>query len=168
MTQAAHGTVTVNPDGSYSYQPDADYSGPDSFTFQVFDGATSSSATVDLVVSAVNDAPVNGVPIGLSVEAGMDIPLTGLSVTDVDAGAGMLSATLSVTHGTLTIGAAGGAGVTGNGSNSVVLIGTLAAINATLAAAQNVIYRTDTGFTGADTLTIATQRQRQLRRGRRA
>jgi serralysin len=104
----------------------------------------------------VNDAPVNTAPIDFSVEAGMDIPLTGLVITDVDAGAGTVAATLSVTHGKLTIGAAGGAGVTGNGSSSVTLTGTLAAINATLAAAQNVIYRTDPSFTGVDTLSIAT------------
>jgi VCBS repeat-containing protein len=156
LTQAAHGTVTVNPNGSYSYQPDANYNGPDSFTFQVFDGATTGTATVDLVVGATNDAPVNIVPMGLSVEAGMDIPLAGLAITDVDAGGGSLSATLSVTHGKLTIGAAGGAGVSGNGSSSVTLTGTLAAISATLAAAKNVIYHTDAGFTGTDTLTIAT------------
>ena len=28
----AHGTVTVNPDGSWTYTPNADYVGPDSFT----------------------------------------------------------------------------------------------------------------------------------------
>jgi VCBS repeat-containing protein len=55
----AHGTLTVNADGSFSYTPDADYNGPDSFTYRANDGTTTSPvATVDLTVTPVNDAPV--------------------------------------------------------------------------------------------------------------
>ncbi len=36
-SQAAHGTVTVNADGSYSYQADAGYVGSDAFQYQVTD-----------------------------------------------------------------------------------------------------------------------------------
>src|SRR5207247_796187 len=32
---AAHGSVSVNPDGSFSYTPAANYNGPDSFTYKV-------------------------------------------------------------------------------------------------------------------------------------
>ena len=39
--------------------PDADYNGPDSFTYTASDGtATSSIATVSITVNAVNDTPV--------------------------------------------------------------------------------------------------------------
>src|SRR5262249_1985803 len=34
----AHGTVALNPDGSFSYTPAADYLGLDSFTYQATDG----------------------------------------------------------------------------------------------------------------------------------
>jgi VCBS repeat-containing protein len=55
----AHGSVTVNADGSFSYRPTADYNGTDSFTYRVNDGAlNSNTATVSLTVTAVNDAPV--------------------------------------------------------------------------------------------------------------
>jgi hypothetical protein len=34
----AHGTLTLDPDGSFTYAPSADYFGPDSFTYRVDDG----------------------------------------------------------------------------------------------------------------------------------
>ena len=55
----ANGTVVWNNDGSFTYTPTADFSGTDSFTYEVVDadGATS-TATVTITISAVNDAPV--------------------------------------------------------------------------------------------------------------
>lgn len=46
-TQPMHGSVTVNPDGTYRYVPAADYNGADSFTYQVTDGQAVSTCTVD-------------------------------------------------------------------------------------------------------------------------
>jgi len=47
----AHGTLTLNPNGSFAYTPVADYMGSDSFTYQANDGTTSSSiATVTIAV----------------------------------------------------------------------------------------------------------------------
>ncbi|MBH9552187.1 Ig-like domain-containing protein, partial [Inhella gelatinilytica] len=55
----AHGTVTVNANGSYVYTPVANYNGPDSFTYTVSDGQGGSNTyTVNVTVSPVNDAPV--------------------------------------------------------------------------------------------------------------
>jgi VCBS repeat-containing protein len=57
-TQAAHGIVAVNADGSFIYTPAQDFSGTDSFTFIANDGvADSNIATVNLTIAAVNDAP---------------------------------------------------------------------------------------------------------------
>ena len=56
---AAHGTVSLNTDGSFSYTPYYGYTGTDSFSYYVSDGqATSNYATVSLTVNAVNHAPV--------------------------------------------------------------------------------------------------------------
>ena len=44
-TDPTHGTVTVNPDGSYTYTPSADYNGPDSFTYTVTDASSGESLT---------------------------------------------------------------------------------------------------------------------------
>ena len=56
---AAHGTVTLNQDGNVSYAPNADYNGPDSFSYTVSDGhGGTSTAHVNLTVTPVNDPPV--------------------------------------------------------------------------------------------------------------
>jgi large repetitive protein len=53
VSQAAHGTVTVNTDGTFSYTPDAFFTGTDSFTFKANDGVFDSNvATVTLNVTA--------------------------------------------------------------------------------------------------------------------
>src|SRR5262249_42466491 len=55
----AHGALTLNPDGSFTYTPNADYNGADSFTYRANDGAADSNvATVSIDVAPVNDAPV--------------------------------------------------------------------------------------------------------------
>jgi VCBS repeat-containing protein len=55
----ANGTLTLNGDGSFSYTPDANFNGSDSFTYVANDGLDNSNiATVTITVNAVNDAPV--------------------------------------------------------------------------------------------------------------
>jgi hypothetical protein len=39
----AHGTLTLEPDGSFRYAPAADYHGPDAFTYRAHDGSLSRS-----------------------------------------------------------------------------------------------------------------------------
>ncbi len=54
---AANGSVTVNADGTYSYQANAGYSGADSFTFKVTDTASGLSSTATVTLDVRNDAP---------------------------------------------------------------------------------------------------------------
>ena len=57
-TQPAHGSVTVNTTGAYTYQPITNYNGSDSFTYTLTNGnARAATATVNLTITAVNDAP---------------------------------------------------------------------------------------------------------------
>src|SRR3989344_5643548 len=60
----AHGSVTVNPDGSWTYTPGADKTDPVSFTIVVSDGkGGTATSTVTVGINPVNDAPtvtVNG------------------------------------------------------------------------------------------------------------
>lgn len=54
----ANGSLVLNPDGSFSYTPNANWNGSDSFTYRASDGALDSTVTtVTLTVSPVNDAP---------------------------------------------------------------------------------------------------------------
>ncbi len=55
-----HGLVTLNADGSFSYTPEADFSGEDSFTYRASDGALQSEpVTVTIEVLALaNHQPV--------------------------------------------------------------------------------------------------------------
>ncbi|HJT35641.1 MAG TPA: tandem-95 repeat protein, partial [Pirellulales bacterium] len=50
VSQPSNGTVTVNPDGSFTYTKGANFAGIDSFTYQVSDGSlTSNVATVNII-----------------------------------------------------------------------------------------------------------------------
>jgi hypothetical protein len=52
----AHGTLALNPDGSFTYTPNPNFYGTDTFTYRAFDGALYSNvATVTITVSFVND-----------------------------------------------------------------------------------------------------------------
>ena len=50
---------TLNPDGSFTYTPVGNFTGTDTFTYQVSDGnGGTDTATATILVTAVNDAPV--------------------------------------------------------------------------------------------------------------
>jgi parallel beta-helix repeat protein/VCBS repeat-containing protein len=52
-------TLTISSTGLFTYIPDADFNGTDSFTFRVSDGVFTSivAETVDITINPVNDAP---------------------------------------------------------------------------------------------------------------
>ena len=52
----AHGTLALNSDGSFSYQPNAGYAGTDSFTYHVYDG-TDSSNVVTVTINIADTQP---------------------------------------------------------------------------------------------------------------
>lgn len=51
MTQPGHGVLSNNGNGTYTYTPTPGYSGPDSFTYTVTDGALSDIANVTVTVA---------------------------------------------------------------------------------------------------------------------
>lgn len=59
VENTTHGTLQFNENGSFTYNPDPNFSGIDTFTYQAFDGLNySNEATVTLSVQNVNDPPV--------------------------------------------------------------------------------------------------------------
>ena len=103
-TDPAHGTVSVSSNGSYTYTPAANFNGNDSFTFVTNDGSlNSASQTVNITVTAVNDAPVVTTSGGTTAfTEGADTASTPMAVdseitvTDPD-NATLASATVSIT-----------------------------------------------------------------------
>ena len=68
----SHGTLTLNPDGSFTYTLDTDFEGADSFTYHANDAsADSNMATVTLTVTHTNEAPVQCIDEGQDVRAGL-------------------------------------------------------------------------------------------------
>jgi len=58
VSDVTNGTLLLNTDGSFSYTPDANFNGQDSFTYKTNDGLLdSNTATVNITVTPVNDAP---------------------------------------------------------------------------------------------------------------
>jgi VCBS repeat-containing protein len=73
VSQAMHGSVTVNSNGSYTYTPGSGYSGSDSFAFKANDGfVDSNTATVSITVNASS----SGGGSGSSSGGGAISPLT--------------------------------------------------------------------------------------------
>ena len=59
VTDSANGTVVLDVSGNVVYTPDPDFSGTDTFTYQVCDpGLACDTATVTVTVTPVNDPPV--------------------------------------------------------------------------------------------------------------
>ncbi|MGE0642376.1 MAG: tandem-95 repeat protein [Nitrospira sp.] len=91
LTQAAHGVVTLESDGGFTYQPSENFNGNDSFTYQVSDGrGGTASATVNLTVAPVNDAPVLGAIGNKTVQVGQPLTFT-INATDADVPANALT-----------------------------------------------------------------------------
>jgi CshA-type fibril repeat protein len=96
-TQPNHGTVSIDSTtGKVTYTPEADYNGPDSFTYTVKDedGTESNEATVNITVKDVNDAPV-ATAIPAQTNEDIDTPSVDVSgnFSDIDGDTLSFSAT---------------------------------------------------------------------------
>jgi large repetitive protein len=107
-TQPGHGTVTLNSNGSFTYTPNANYCGPDSFNYTASDGQLTDSATVTINVTCINDPPL-AVPDNYSIGQGqtLTVPVPGVLANDTDADLPNDTLTAAVTippsYGTLTL-----------------------------------------------------------------
>lgn len=100
-----HGTLGIIAGNQVTYTPAANYNGPDSFTFKANDGTVdSNTATVDITVTPVNDAPeIELVGLSLvSVTVGGTYTEQGATTSDVDSE--VLTSTTTGSVDTNTIG----------------------------------------------------------------
>lgn len=106
-TTVAHGSLTFNANGSFSYTPSAGYVGTDSFTYTAFDGKLSSNvATVTITVIAPNQPPVSAND-SYSVISGatLSVAAAGVLANDSDPNLDPITAVLVSTavHGALVL-----------------------------------------------------------------
>jgi RHS repeat-associated protein len=103
-----HGTLILNGDGSFTYMPELDYNGADSFTYKANDGTIDSNvATVSITVNQVNDAPVaTGDSYTTNEDTALVVSAPGILGNDNDLDHDVLSASLVIgsgpANGTLT------------------------------------------------------------------
>ncbi|MDH4052022.1 MAG: DNRLRE domain-containing protein, partial [Rubrivivax sp.] len=151
--------------GKLVYTPaaNANGSGVASFTFQVQDnGGTANSGvdldptpnTITLNVSAVNDAPTINAPATVGVIEDQPSALTGFFFGDIDAGAASVVVDLGASAGSLSASSGGGVTVSGSGTASLRLLGSVADINSFIAASA-VRFTTPADAVADVTLTVA-------------
>ncbi|MGQ0455520.1 MAG: tandem-95 repeat protein [Hyphomicrobium sp.] len=153
----ANGTLVLNSDGTFTYTPDLDYTGTDSFAYQLIDADGGvSTATVSLTIYPENDDPFHGVPAAQNVNEDQNLVFSsanGNAITVLDGDSATVDTTLSVANGTLTLGSTAGVTVVGNGTGTVVVTGSPAAITTAL---NGLTYRNTSDYNGADSLSVST------------
>ncbi|MEK7411854.1 MAG: Ig-like domain-containing protein, partial [Planctomycetota bacterium] len=107
VTQPSHGSVDLQPDGSFAYVPSLDFNGTDSFTYKANDGGLDSIAViVTITVTAVNDQPVLAQIPNQTIDEGSTLTFT--------AGGADLDGTANVLTFSLGAGAPAGAAINAN------------------------------------------------------
>lgn len=116
-------------------------------------GPLSVSGTTTLNVTAVNDNPVLTVPVSVNVTEDVAGAITGISVTDADAGVAVVSISFSLPAGSFTATSGAGVTVAGSPGGPVVLNGTMTNINAFIAAGS-LTFTTAANSATAQTVTV--------------
>ncbi|HID23007.1 MAG TPA: tandem-95 repeat protein, partial [Planctomycetaceae bacterium] len=128
VDDVARGSLSLAADGSFTYTPEANFHGTDTFTYKNNDTHTDSNvATVTITIDPLNDAPVaSGETYYVSQDHTLSVAAPGVLGNDTDADGDALTAQLVAgpTNGSVTLNA--------NGSFS---------------------YTPDPGFSGTDTFT---------------
>jgi VCBS repeat-containing protein len=104
VSDPTHGIVSLAANGSFTYTPAADYSGSDSFTYKAIDagGLSSTTTTVSLTVTPVNDAPLAlDDSASTDEDAAVDVAVLG-NDSDIDGGALTVTGASDGAHGTTT------------------------------------------------------------------
>jgi hypothetical protein len=115
-TGPSHGALVLNANGSFTYVPNSGYTGPDSFTYQAYDGYQTSPGTVNLTVGAAPPDQSNVVADSYTV-ALKDTPYAvaapGVLANDSNGGSGTLAV---ITTGAIATTQGGSVQQNGDGS----------------------------------------------------
>ncbi|MDD5160522.1 MAG: calcium-binding protein [Sulfuricurvum sp.] len=104
LNASSKGAFSINEAGEWNYVPDADLNGSDSVTIKVTNAyGLSTTATLNLVIEAVNDAPIlTETPSPITLDASTST--TGaIKASDVDGDLLSYRITSTPEHGTLTL-----------------------------------------------------------------
>ena len=150
---------TITPNGSLNYTLAANANGAATVTVQLKDNGGVDRGGVDvsglqsftLNVRPINDAPVLTVPGARVIDEDTSLTITGVSLTDVDAGTQQLQVTLTAPRGTLGFGSTTGVTLTGNNSGTITLVGTQTDLNTALG---SFTYLGQRDVFGTDRITI--------------
>ncbi len=107
-------------------------------------------------VVGVNDPPINQLPATLTTMVGVPTLVAGVAVSDADADVAPLRVTLTASSGTLTVDAPTGGNRTGDGTGTVVMLGSQTMLSTALASLR---YTATTA--GAATITMLSDDQGQ-------
>ncbi|MEM7166585.1 MAG: Ig-like domain-containing protein [Planctomycetota bacterium] len=154
-----------------SYAPTADYNGPATVTITTDDQGNNGSGgnlvdtdTVAVTVNAVNDAPINSVPVAQTTNEDTGLTFSSgngnlISISDIDAAGDDMEVTVAVTNGLLTLAQTTGlAFSSGDGTSDATMTftGSATDINAAL---DGLLYAPTGDYNGPATLTITTDDQ---------
>jgi hypothetical protein len=142
---------------TFSGTPPANFNGSLALKVTATDaGNLSASSTFDLVIIAVNDAPVVNLTSPTQSIANTNSLISGITLSDVDAGTNPVVVTLKVNSGTLNVAAQSGVTIANNNTGTVTLTGSIANLNTALTSLR---YTSSNNFSGNDSLTIAVNDQ---------
>jgi len=108
VVPSQRGAVTVSADGGFSYTPDPNFNGRDTFRYRVYDESNlHTDENVEVLVTSVNDAPV-ALDDSYSVDKDQSLAITaaaGVLANDTDVDGPALTATLigPAAHGQLSL-----------------------------------------------------------------
>ena len=152
-----NGTLVVNNDGTVTYTHNGSETTTDSFTYTIQDasGAVSNSATVSLTVAPTNDDPTNvgSLPAAVTVTEDQSSPvdLSAIDLSDVDAGNQLVTIMLTTsTGGLLYSGTDLDVTVSGSGTGTLWLTGSVSGLNQYLDAPGLILYQHGTAHTAGD------------------
>ncbi|MEW4561033.1 cadherin-like domain-containing protein [Bremerella sp. JC770] len=117
--------------------------------------------TVNLDILAVNDDPTNSgvlvADVTISEDILSNIDLSGIELSDIDAAGNDLTVTLTASSGTLQAVDALGVSVSGSGTDTLSLVGTLSELNAFLDVTTSIGVLSQLNLNGDDAATITVE-----------